>query len=78
MVFKEQPGEDRSTLFDSAKKPGGDPSSGPSSSVKDAVSSGAPPSKAMPSALTKASTPVGKADSPGRPASESAVMEKGR
>ena len=37
MVFKEQPGEDRSTLFDSAKEPGPNPPSGPSSSGKDAV-----------------------------------------
>ena len=50
MVFKEQPGEDRSTLFDSAKKPGPNPQSGPSSSGKDAVTSDAPPPKAMPSA----------------------------
>ena len=66
MVFEEKPGEDRSTLFDSAKKPGVNPPSGPSSSGQDASSSTAPPAKSMPSASTKA-TSTGKAASPGRP-----------
>ena len=76
MVFVEKPGEDRSTLFDSAKKPGVNPLSGPSSSGQDASSSTAPPAKSMPSASTKA-TSTGEATSPGRPASESAATGKG-
>ena len=46
MVFKESPGEDRSALFESAKKPGVNPLSGPSSSSQDASTSSAPPAKA--------------------------------
>ena len=64
--------EDRSTLFDSAKKPGVCPPSGPSSSGQDALPSTAPPPKSMPSASTKTTT-SGEAASPGRPASESAA-----
>ena len=75
MVFVEKPGEDRSTLFDSAKKPGVDPRSGPSSSGQDASSSTAPPAKSPSSALTETAT-SGKAASPGRPASESAATGK--
>ena len=75
IVFVEKPGEDRSTLFDSAKKPGVDPVSGPSSSGQDASSSTAPPAKSPPSALTETTT-SGKAASPGRPASESAATGK--
>ena len=77
MVFKESPGEDRSALFESAKKPGVNPLSGPSSSGQDASSSSAPPAKAMPSASTKAEPPTGKATSSGRPASEPDVKGKG-
>ena len=76
MVLVEKPGEDRSTLFDSAKKPGVDAHSGPSSSGQDASSSRAPPAKAMPSALTEAAS-TGKAASPLRPASESTATSKG-
>ena len=77
MVFVDTPGEDRSTLFDSAKKPGVCPPSGPSSSGQDALSSTAPPPKSMPSASTKATT-TGEAASLGRPASESAATSKGK
>ena len=77
MVFKESPGEDRSALFESAKKPGVNPLSGPSSSGQDASTSSAPPAKAVPSALTKAETPAGKAASSGRPASEPDIKDKG-
>ena len=47
-VFKESPGDDRSALFESAKKPGVNPLSGSSSSGQDASTSSAPPAKAMP------------------------------
>ena len=77
MVFKESPGEDRSALFESTKKPGVNPLSGPPSSSQDASTSSAPPAKAMPSALTKAETPAGKATSSGRPASEPDIKVKG-
>ena len=77
MVFKESPGEDRSTLFEDTKKPGVKPPSGPSTSSPDASSSSAPPAEAMPSALTKAETPAGKATSSGRPASEPDIKDKG-
>ena len=70
MVYKESPGEDRSALFESAKKPGVNPQSGPASSSQDALTSPAPPAKAMPSASTKAESSTGKAASPGKPASE--------
>ena len=76
MVYKESPGEDRSALFESARKPGVNPQSGPASSSQDASSSLAPPAKAMPSALTKAESSTGKAASPGKPASEPDVKGK--
>ena len=76
MVFVEKPGEDRSTLFDSAKKPGVNPLSGPSSAGQDALSSTSPPAKSMPSASTKAMS-TGQATSSERPASESAATGKG-
>ena len=75
MVLVEKPGEDRSTLFDSANKPGVNPHSGPSSSGQDALSSTAAPAKSSSSALTETTTP-GKATNPGRPASESAAIGK--
>ena len=78
MVYKESPGEDRSTLFESARKPGVNPLSGPASSSQDASSSPAPPAKAMPDALSKADSSTGKAASSGRPASEPDVKDKGQ
>ena len=78
MVYKESPGEDRSTLFESARKPGVNPLSGPASSSQDALSSPAPPAKAMPDALSKADSSTGKAASSGRPASEPDVKDKGQ
>ena len=77
VVYKEQPGEDRTTLFETATRPGPPPANGPSNSGKDAETSSAPPPKAMPSASTKAGRPEGKATSPGRPASETAATDKG-
>ena len=70
MVYTESPGEDRSTLFESARKPGVNPQSGPASSSQDASTSPAPPAKAMPGALSKADSSTGKAASSGKPASE--------
>ena len=78
MVYKESPGEDRSTLFESARKPGVNPLSGPASASQDASSSPAPPAKAMPDALSKADSSTGKAASSGRPASEPDVKDKGQ
>ena len=76
MVYSESPGEDRSTLFESARKPGVNPLSGHASSSQDALTSSAPPAKAMPGALSKASSATGKAASSGRPASEPDIKDK--
>ena len=76
MVYTESPGEDRSTLFESARKPGVNPQSGPASSSQDASTSPAPPAKAMPGALSKADSSTGKAASSGKPASEPDAKDK--
>ena len=74
MVYTES--EDRSTLFESARKPGINPQSGPASVSQDASTSSAPPAKAMPSALPKADSSAGKAASSGKPTSEPEAKDR--